>query len=66
MVLLFVFTLMIKTIQLIFVKNTTHLKPAKEFNSVVLPAPLPPNIAVKCPDLKHPLTPLNITLFSIN
>lgn len=55
-----------ETSQLIIVKIKTHLKPANEFKSVVLPAPLPPNMAVKCPDLKHPLTPLNITFFSVN
>lgn len=42
----------------------THLYPARTFSNVLFPAPLGPKIAVSCPDLNEPLTPLSITLFA--
>lgn len=34
-------------------------------SNVLLPAPDGPKIAVNCPDLKSPLTPLKIVLFPV-
>lgn len=39
-----------------YMKNNTYLYPANMFSRVLFPAPDGPNIAVRCPERKSPLT----------